>query len=324
MKLYLFHKVRGDIIWSEVENPDQVVCVFAPHDTIYYQTIDALEHDFLSLYKQTRECGFSYSVLHRRSAVISRSEDSYTIVKGCGETTPLTLGWHETIKNHGVFELALARHEAQIARVFHSMGCPTAKPLNLVSLKTFIDKDGCEVCLPKGRNYALYYYKLKSAARFCDLVFFSDSDKRKLVSRSCRHLGIIKFGSMSDQYRQYILCIARLLGITSARLHREGAHNAGIWEHNISLSGEILDFEQAYHPDIGNPHEFYLKNHDTHRRDEILRSINAISYLNSTLKYPVSDRNIITQYICSYLENGGTATEMDFLIHRKSLNCISI
>lgn len=300
MRINLMRSVRGALVWENEFQRNLYIPCFSVSSIQYVSRGHVLES---AIYSFPGLKSISYSPLHRRSAVFSYGQYGALIGKGVGEMTPLCPGWSPHLPEHGVFPAIDALRERDITAIFGNIfDAPT--PVAVVELNQIYDEKG--ICVPAditNTPASLYFYLVKEPVRICDLPFLDEEFRIAVFRRSVAILlgESIEADQGKNLIEVYMLAFIKKLACASARLHLQGGHNAGIWEHNITMAGEILDFEQAHHPSVRDIHKYYSEDIEKHQKDEVVRSINAINYINGLLNYPIPEANAAHIYVREYI-----------------------
>jgi hypothetical protein len=268
----------------------------------------------------------SYSPLHRRSGVSKILDEGAIVVKGVGETSLLLNGWTKKLEEHGIFSLEDGVREKDISMRFSELQIDVPSPLAIRELENLYDERGTLIpssaCKLRPCNY---YYRVQEPIRICDIPFLDSELRSKAISRNLSRVAPSVSGG-SNAILTYVEKFVEKLARASGNLHLEGFHNAGIWEHNITMAGELLDFEQAYHPAIKSKYEFYNEDIAEHQDEEVLKAINACNYLSGLLATPLSERRVVDVFVSTYRDINST-NEMINHLHtawRTTIRCLQL
>ncbi|WP_419804761.1 hypothetical protein [Terriglobus sp.] len=141
-------------------------------------------------------------------------------------------------------------------------------------------------CVAQGMPVLLYTSHIMPV-RVADLGFYTSEERARTIALTCQLRGWSKEAYLSE--------FAYVLGKTVAALHDRGGVNDSLEQSNVTLAGEVTDFEWMFVPGINTPDGMSDQHLDERQAKEILYGIEIISLL------------------CAYLSQAPEKSQQDFL-----------
>ena len=190
---------------------------------------------------------FGLTPNHGRVAATLGPEKSAILIKGIGWTLggPLVLlSEKDDELCFGLYDKESALREVAVSEYIEDLNIPATRVIGYAQIK---DQRLKKAKFSSGKPIfpCLLYTQTLFPLRVNDLIYFSFKQKKEIVSQVCMVLGI-----ESKKYFEWF-CIR--LGETVGMLHEAGGCNDTLDWSNLTLAGEITDFEWIYVPGIPLP-----------------------------------------------------------------------
>jgi hypothetical protein len=170
-------------------------------------------------------------------------QELHVFAKGLGWTQGWYKGWGPPLGSMGILPLRAALWEKQMALKVNSLGLDCSIPLGVVRKSTMFDMGG----LPIDTNSvpdldgtpaepSLYYFALKSRQRLSEVGDIQLDELKKTIA--------YETGLANDGWKMhYVEKIANCMLRASCAFHQNGGHNYSASSHNMTIAGELVDFE---------------------------------------------------------------------------------
>ena len=248
---------------------------------------------------------FIPSIKHGRACVFCLNpdeEDSWVSIKGIGWTYggPVVLpSPKDNELVFGLYDRESAKREFEVSARLSFLkiespmvlGYVTLNSKNLPELLTGVST----VKYNSGRYVkpSLLYTKVKSPFRITDLQFMEYEDRFRIVTKTANTMGT----DLSNYFKEF----GYRLGNKVGEYHAVGCVNDMLDAGNITLCGEIVDYEWFCIPNIPLPDGASgLDNIECRKEKEIIYGIEALLLLNAYLKLNYSFYDILNVFISGY------------------------
>jgi hypothetical protein len=190
---------------------------------------------------------FGLTPNHGRVAATSGPKKTAILIKGIG----WTLGGPQVLLSEkddelcfGLYDEESALREIAVSEYIEDLAIPATRVIGYARIN---DQRLAKVKFSSGKPISpcLLYTKAQSLLRVSDLIYFDPKQKRELILYICIILGI--------EPKKYFDWFCVRLGKTIGMLHEAGGCNDTLDWSNITLAGEITDFEWIYVPKIPLP-----------------------------------------------------------------------
>lgn len=242
---------------------------------------------------------------HGRTVFLETPGRQTIAAKGVGWTHNWVPGWCPEMGSFGILPLRAAIHEKDISLYLAKYGIACAKPLaifqkleirsksgKLIGSDTVPDLDGTPA------KPSVYYYYTESTVR-CSELRMMDIENNTIISDLLSRL-------QCNDIEEYIGFLCGKMASSSAIFHTHGGHNYSASSHNITLLGEILDFEYAVVDKVHWKNEL-REQQETWRDKELDGWVILLAEVMDCLNYKGERRIVLHDFIRLYLELGGDA-----------------
>ena len=191
------------------------------------------------------------SPLHGRAVAIKIGEYQWLNVKGVGWNyggPQVYISKKDEELIFGVYPLDSAKREVAISKEIEKFSDDFPKVLYYRNIGDFQLPEKYfplkEVKFRNGQpvNPCILYTQIKCPMRVADLIYFSDEGKRKAVDYCCKYWKI----PAQDYVKTFINTLAKHVAL----LHKHGFINDTLDYGNVTMLGEIMDYEWITAPNI--------------------------------------------------------------------------
>ena len=289
------------------------------HDFLKYDKLNIF--DSIELSKQFMPDGLDYdehiatciSAKHGRTIAVKENDFSWIFIKGGGWNYGGPILYRSTKDFElffGLFDEKSAIRELEISNALEKVSKSFPKVLYY---KKFEDYS-----LPKKYNFlktikytngefvvpCLLYTHVKTPFRVADLAFFNDENKKEIIKTYSKYWNI-----QSDKFvNNFIKVLARHIGI----MHKNGFINDSLEYSNVTMLGEIIDYEWITAPNILLPDGSKGDIIQQERKEkEIFYAVEVVILLKSMLYQEYSLFDIYEKFIDEYKKYNGEYVELN-------------
>lgn len=242
------------------------------------------------------------SAKHGRSVAVKEDDFSWFLIKGGGwnyNGPVLYRSQKDSELFFGLFDEKDAIREMQVSQALEKISDNFPK---VIYYKKFEDYD-----LPKEYDFlktvkhtngnfvvpCLLYTKAVTPLRVADLAFFNDKVKEEIINIYSEYLKI----NSNDFIDTFIKILAQHVGI----MHKNGFINDSLEYSNITMLGEIIDYEWVTAPDILLPDGSKGDIIQNERKEkEIFYAVETVILLKSMLYQDYNFFEIYEKFIAEY------------------------
>lgn len=191
------------------------------------------------------------TIMHGRSVSIKISDYDWIMVKGGGWNYGGPVIYNSPKESElvfGLFSLFAAKRELDISIKIKEFSNEFPEVLYYKEIKDK-DLDDKYAFLKELRfnsgnlvNPTLLYTRVKCPFRVADLIYLSDKQKQKIVSYCSKYFKVSK--------KKFLISFLKKLANNVAHLHKWGFVNDTLEYSNVTLLGEIVDYELFSYPGI--------------------------------------------------------------------------
>ncbi len=238
---------------------------------------------------------FGLTPNHGRVAATSGPDNTAILVKGIGWTLggPLVLlSEKDDELCFGLYDKESAIREVAVSAYIEDLKIPATRVLGYAEIE---DQRLVKAKFSSGKPIlpCLLYTQTLSLLRVNDLIYFNTKQKKEIITQVCMVVGI--------ELQNYFEWFCERLGETIGMLHDAGGCNDTLDWGNITLAGEITDFEWIYVPGIPLPWGDGHLNLSERRKKEIIYAFEICIKLSYLLH---KEKRYLNSKIVLLLENG--------------------
>lgn len=250
----------------------------------------------------------STSYLHGRSVCLGEKyiagAPKYLFVKGVGWTHGWINSWSSDLGSLGIFPLRAAIWERNAAQQCIARGLPSSMPLAIVEKESLPGVKGERIAALEVADLdgsparpAVYYHATHFRQRICEWREIPLDDRPALLQEITGRTD--KVG-----HEDYLYFMADAMARAAAIFHAVGGHNYAASSHNMTIGGELVDFEYAV---LDTPHwePALNSNPESWQDKELLGWLQTLAELFDVFEVNLNRPKFAHSFVCRYLNFGG-------------------